>query len=122
MFKKKDIILVLIILLLSLLALAVIALTKEEGGTVVIKVNGEITQSLLLSEDIIVIIGEKTEDYNILEIRDGFVYMTEANCPDELCVKHNRIHYNHESIVCLPHKVVVEIQGGEESEVDMISN
>ncbi len=122
MFKKKDIILVLIILILSLFALAMIALTKEEGGTVVIKVNGEITQSLPLSEDIIVIIGEKTEDYNILEIKDGYVYMTEANCPDKLCVKHNRIHYNHESIVCLPHKVVVEIQGGEENEVDMIAN
>jgi len=122
MFKKKDIQLAFVILIIAIFALILITLTKEEGATVVITVNGKVSQTFPLNENHTMIIGDESTEYNILEIKDGFVSMTDANCPDKLCVKHNSIHFSHESIVCLPHKVVVEIQGGEESEVDMISN
>lgn len=122
MIKKKDVVLIIIILLISIIAFGIVLLTKEEGATVVIKVNGDVYQTVPLNEDRTIIIGDETSDYNIVEIKNSYVTMTEANCPDKICVKHNRIHYSHESIVCLPHKVVVEIQGGEKNEVDMISN
>ena len=47
--------------------------------------------------------------------------MVEASCPDKLCVKHNKIHYNYESITCLPNRVYVRIVGGEESELDAVA-
>ena len=55
-------------------------------------------------------------------IKDGTVKMSQADCPDKLCVKNRNIHYNHETIVCLPNKVVLEIMDGEASELDMIAN
>jgi hypothetical protein len=39
--------------------------------------------------------------------------MKDADCPDKLCEKTGKISKNGETIVCLPHRVVVEIQGGE---------
>lgn len=122
MIKKKDLVLVLIILLLVFIALGIMIATKEEGATVIITVNGDIKHILSLEEDKIITIGDNASNYNILEIKNGYVTMMEANCPDKICVKHKRIHYNHESIICLPHKVIVEIQGGEKNEVDILSN
>ena len=39
--------------------------------------------------------------------------MKDADCPDKLCEKTGKISKNGETIVRLPHRVVVEIQGGE---------
>ena len=50
---------------------------------------------------------------NTVVIENGTVYMKDADCPDKLCEKTGKISKNGETIVCLPHRVVVEIQGGE---------
>ena len=58
---------------------------------------------------------------NVLTIRDGKADMTEADCPDKLCVHQKAISKNHEMIVCLPNKVVVEVTGSEENGFDSIA-
>ncbi|WMC92068.1 NusG domain II-containing protein [Kineothrix sp. MB12-C1] len=121
MLKKNDVILVGGLLIIALAAMLFVFLTKEEGGKVVVTVDGEIYETLSLNEDITLSIGEEDERYNVLEIKDGKVSMAEANCPDKLCVRHAPIHYNHESIICLPHKVTIAIQNGEEQDIDIIA-
>ncbi|MBR5047789.1 MAG: NusG domain II-containing protein, partial [Eubacterium sp.] len=55
-------------------------------------------------------ISIRGEDFvSILVIRDGMADMTEADCPDQICVRHSSIHFRGETIICLPHKVVVEV-------------
>lgn len=58
--------------------------------------------------------------YNVLEIKDGEAEITEASCPDGICVKHRPIRSKGQSIVCLPNQVIVEIENGAVSEVDFI--
>lgn len=58
--------------------------------------------------------------YNILVIEDGRAYLSEADCPDKRCVRMGAIRREGESVICLPHKVVVEITGGEKSESDVM--
>ena len=53
---------------------------------------------------------------NKVVINDGKVSMTEADCPDELCVKTGKISRVGETIVCLPHRVVVEIKGSQDDD------
>lgn len=36
--------------------------------------------------------------------------MTEADCPDQICVQTGSISKEHEMIVCMAHKVIVEIR------------
>ncbi len=58
---------------------------------------------------------------NILEIKDGAADMVEADCPDKLCVHQKAISKNGESIICLPNKVVVTVEGSEERDYDAIA-
>lgn len=58
---------------------------------------------------------------NILEIKDGRIRMTDADCPDRLCLHEAAAGRTGETIVCLPHKLSVRILGGIPSEYDSIS-
>ncbi|MBQ7584539.1 MAG: NusG domain II-containing protein [Lachnospiraceae bacterium] len=59
---------------------------------------------------------------NTCEIKSGEARMTQADCPDKLCVHSRAISGVGESIVCLPNHVVLKITGdGEDSGIDAIS-
>lgn len=117
--KKNDIRLLVGILILSVIAIAVFSLTRTGGAKVRITIDGKDYKVLNLNEDTSFTVEEKDGNYNIIKIENNSVTMLGANCPDKLCVKHRKIHYSGESIVCLPHRVVVEIVGGKENEVDI---
>ena len=53
--------------------------------------------------------------YNIVTVQDGKIAVTEANCPDQYCVKQGFCNSGAQ-IVCLPHKLVISFLG--ESEID----
>ena len=64
---------------------------------------------------------------NTINIKDGKVSVTEANCHDELCVKSHKISRDGEMIVCLPHKLYVKIEDDSdgidsEQHVDVIAS
>ncbi len=46
---------------------------------------------------------------NVLVIKDGTAFIKSADCPDKICVHHSPISKVGETIICLPHKLVVEI-------------
>ena len=54
-------------------------------------------------------------------IEDGKAKMISADCPDQLCVHQSSIAKSKETIVCLPNKVVVEVQGsGDKKDYDAV--
>jgi hypothetical protein len=122
MFKRNDIILIGVIILLCVGVFVYMGLTKKEGSKVQITVDGRIYDTLLLKDDTEITIHSEDGAYNTFVINNGYVDMIDASCPDKLCVNQKDIHYNHETIVCLPNKVVLEIVDGEASDVDMIAN
>ncbi len=46
--------------------------------------------------------------------------METARCPDQICVRHKAISRNGENIICLPYKIVVSIEEGEDTDVDAV--
>ena len=46
----------------------------------------------------------------VLVIEDGKAYMEEADCPNQICVHHSAISHKGETIVCLPNRIVIEVQ------------
>ena len=46
---------------------------------------------------------------NTIVIEKGQAYMIDADCPDKICEKMGKISKPGETIVCLPHKLIVEI-------------
>lgn len=51
-------------------------------------------------------------------IRDGSVSVSDADCPDRLCVKSGTVRYPGQSIVCLPAHTVIRIEAGKEASSD----
>ena len=108
--------------ILALLVLAVVAsgvwifLGKSgaENPRVVIEVDGEIFADYDMDE-VKGIIPVSTENggENRVWVQEDLVFMDSANCPDQTCVKQGVIKDGTVPIVCLPHKVIVRIEGGE---------
>ncbi len=118
---RNDIIMALSLLAIACIAFAVIELNKKEGGYAVVIQDGREIASYPLDEDIIKDFPSETGRYNKLVIKDGYADITEASCPDKLCVHQNKIRYSNETIVCLPNKLVVKIVSDDESDVDVIA-
>ena len=53
--------------------------------------------------------------YNLISVTDGMVVVEAADCKDQICVRHKPISSKGESIICLPHRLVVEIVGDDTS-------
>lgn len=71
-----------------------------------------------LSEEEWLNMQHSTGDYNVILCQDGKVRMLESSCPDQICVHHSAIHFTGENIICLPHKIVIEIVNDEELGLD----
>lgn len=66
--------------------------------------------------------GDEEKDYNIVEVKDGYVSVTEADCADLICVRTGKIQNQGDVIACLPHKLIIYIRSEEESqEADVIA-
>jgi hypothetical protein len=115
--KKRDMILIASILAIALVLLLVVQLTREEGAYVLVRVDGQETGRFSLSEDGTYELNGGT---NILRIENGVAYLTDANCPDQLCVHQGKISMTGQVITCLPNKLTVSVYGTEES-VDLVS-
>ena len=88
------------------------SLFSPAGNWVVVTVDGKETARYSLNEDNEVRL-ECENGYNILVIKNGKADVTEASCPDGLCVDFHPISHDGETIVCLPNKTVVGIEAGE---------
>ncbi|MBI9013472.1 MAG: NusG domain II-containing protein [Clostridiales bacterium] len=54
---------------------------------------------------------ENDDQYNVIYIQDGEVWVEEANCLNQVCVTHSHVSKIGEMIVCIPHKLILEIKG-----------
>lgn len=105
---RNDIILLAGILLLASLCLVIFSSLKTEGDSVLITLNGSPYKTLPLSEYTEIVV-QNEQNSNIIVVRDGKVYVSEATCPDKICKKHRPISKVGETIVCLPNKMTLRI-------------
>ena len=115
---RLDIIIISAILLFSLVLLLIVTLTKKEGSTVVVEIDGKVVATYSLSQN-----GEYSLNggTNVLVIENGYAYLNYSNCPDHTCEKTGKIQYVGQSIICLPNKVTITIRGEDVGGVDFVS-
>ena len=123
--KKNDIFLIGAILILALVAY--VGMNFWQGANThdaeaVVLIDGEEYGSFPLSIDLTERIELEDGSYNVLVIADGKADITEASCPDGICVSHRAVSRQKQSITCLPNKLVVEIRNGEATDVDIFIN
>lgn len=90
----------------------------------VIEQNGKVVKTIDLNK-----IKEKSEftlpynngHFNKIELEPGKIRIIDADCPDKICVKTGWISEPGQTAVCLPHKLMIRIEG-KNSSYDQISS
>ena len=122
--KKKyirDLVLVGVLLIAAVLALFLLRnrQEKETGSNAVVTVRTADGEAIYpLNKDGVFSLNGGT---NTLVIENGEAWVSEADCPDKICMGMGKISKNGEFIACLPNQVIIVVEGGEESPVDGIT-
>ena len=110
-----------LILILAILAAAAVGFfinyqnSRRPAVFVEVSVDGtavasyDLNETLDLNKDTELTVEGWNGGTNHVVIKDGTVHVTEASCPDKVCVHQGRITMNGELLVCLPNRVIVTI-------------
>ena len=124
--KKMDIVIIAVLLIISFTPHLIFFKTSQKSSKnnyAIIKVDGKIHKKIDLSN------VKKSEKVNLnlpngkntLLVENNSIEMKSANCNDALCVKQGNISKVGQTIICLPHKLIIEIKGDElDSKDDLI--
>ena len=108
---RADILLIGALLIAGGIIAVILLFAGKAGSSVVVRVDGKTVKEFSLSENTEYLIEGAEGGSNVLHIEGGQAWISEADCPDGLCKNMGKINKAGQSIVCLPHKVVVEISG-----------
>ncbi|MBR4768541.1 MAG: NusG domain II-containing protein [Lachnospiraceae bacterium] len=109
---KNDVLLIGGLLTVSLAVFFMFRVFQRPGAYVEIRSGNEIVTVLPLSRNETRVVNS-TLGTNTVVITDGSVSVTEADCRDHICIKRGPVKNVGETIVCLPHKLVLTIRAEE---------
>ena len=116
--KKRDILLAMGVLAVSAVMLLIMHFTgKENGSFIRITIDGNVYGTYSLDKDQVIDINNN-DNHNLINIHEGSAYMQEADCPDGYCKRQGKISGKNQTIVCLPHKLVVEVINEDDSKIN----
>ena len=114
--RKGDFLIALIILVTaSALWVYPFLRTAENARHAVVMQDGEVLYTLALNRDKTINLPEAT-----ISVSDGGVAIIRSTCPDQICVNTGRIDKPGQSIVCVPHRIIIQIPYDESGEADII--
>ena len=116
---RADLILICALLLISGGLLLLLNAVNRSGEKVVVYRDGERIAEYPLQEERELLLKSGNGGTNILRISDGEADMVDADCPDRTCVGMHAIRHVGETIICLPHRLEIRIEGEKEPEVDV---
>lgn len=117
---KADFIIIVIMLLIGVVFACGLWLSKN-GEKVRVIVDGKEYGEYSLTSDGEYIISGEAGGTNMLVIRNNEAYIKEASCPDGLCINMGKISKSGQSIICLPNRVVVEVVGDKDADIDAVA-
>ena len=83
---------------------------RQPAAVVEVSVEGTVTHEFPLDIETEFTIQGYNDGKNHLIIKDQIAEISEASCPDKICVDHAPISESGQTIVCLPNRVVVTIK------------
>lgn len=104
----RDFLVIAALLAVAGVAAAVTAFVARPGSYVSVRVDGEEVARYPLVQE-----RRVTLEYggvNRLVIADGRAYIESADCPDKVCVHTHPITEVGQTVVCLPHRLVIVIE------------
>ena len=115
MSKNAKIILILL-WAAAVLSAGVIFMQKKRPASPVARItlDGELLEEIRLDqvEKAYSFVVEDEFGSNTILVEPGRIRVSQADCPDQVCVNQGFISDGTVPIVCLPHKLIIEIVGG----------
>ena len=111
--KRKVICIIAVLCVVFFSLLGVILVSNTGGGnTACIYSDGKLIKAIDLRNAGEQTFTVKSEDggYNVITVKDGSISVTDADCPDRICVMTAPISNGIQPIVCMPHKLVIRIE------------
>ena len=124
--KKRDLLIIALLLVCAgaLYLVSQVLLGGTAASTIVVTQDGKEVLRRPLAMENTYEIAQEDGSLNVIAVKDGAVFMQEANCRDGLCIRQGKMRNAAKTIVCLPHKVVVQLVGDapadEGSDLDII--
>lgn len=109
---RKDLLLIGGLILASGLLFLGTRLFRHPGNALTVEVDGVRIAAYPLDQDLSVLI-EAVDGENLLLIRNGEARIGHADCRDQICVRRGAVKSAGETIVCLPHRLVITVLGEE---------
>lgn len=114
MTDKRKVICIIAVLCVVFFSLLGIILVKNSGGgnTACIYSDGKLIKTVDLhsAEEQSFTVNSADGGYNVITVKDGSISVTDADCPDRICVMTAPISDGIQPIVCMPHKLVIRIE------------
>lgn len=109
--KLGDLIIILILLVISIIPFYFLLSPMRESNNIiaVIKVDDKQVKKLSLNHDI-VWKYQHGNKLNVVKVKNHKIRMIDANCKDQICVKDGWKSKIGDTIICLPHKFLVELK------------
>lgn len=111
--RRNTVIFAALVLLAGLSGLAGQAFFREKGAYAVVSLSGREIARLPLSKDTELLVKDGAQGYNRICVQNGEVWITDANCPDQICMREGKKRLCGEMITCLPHKLTVTVEGAD---------
>ncbi len=90
----------------------------EDRPVARITLDGELVKELdltLVEKPFSFTVETVSGGHNTVLVEPGRISVSEADCPDQVCVRQGAVSDGTVPIVCLPHKLMIEIVGGGEA-------
>ena len=120
--KKSDFILILAVLAVAASAYFAFRQQSAQAMRVVVFADGELLTSESLTGGKNPIVVENSYGRNVIEIHSDGVEVVWADCASQACVRTGKISRPGEVIACLPHRLLIILEGAPNSEdVDVVA-
>ena len=85
--------------------------------------DGKLVRSIALSAvaEPYVFTVENEDGMNVVAVESGRIRILDADCPDKACVRQGWQSGGLTPIVCLPHRLVIELESVEKPDVDAVA-
>ena len=116
--KRRDAILFLVLVILGVGSFILIKNNLKPGNEAEVYVDGSLVQTIDMTRDDIYLF-DRSYGTNTVVVEGGEIRVSEADCPDKICVNMGGVSRSGETITCLPHKLVIEVHNDKKNDYDI---
>lgn len=116
--KRRDAILFLVLMILGAGSFILIKNNLKPGNEAEVYVDGSLVQTIDMTRNDIYLF-DTLYGTNTVVVEGGEIRVSEADCPDKICMNMGGVSRSGETITCLPHKLVIEVHNDKKNDYDI---